>query len=165
MNNFYYLSHGGPGSGRYPLGSGERPYQGSERSRRKYGISGYMRAKKNEKKVASNIRKAQEREKFLADKERVLKSGSAYEVSKYKGELTKQELQDAYKRLNLEQQINKMASTEILDNQKLVNNVLANVKKTSEWIATGAASYNVLASVYNGIVDDSRKLPTIRILR
>ena len=23
----YYISHGGPGSGRYPLGSGERPYQ------------------------------------------------------------------------------------------------------------------------------------------
>ena len=22
----YYISHGGPGSGRYPLGSGERPY-------------------------------------------------------------------------------------------------------------------------------------------
>lgn len=159
MNDFYYLSHGGPGSGRYPLGSGERPYQ------RSTGISGYFKKRKEEKNKVLEIKKQQKREKFLEDKERVLKSGSASEVSKYKGELTRQELQDACKRLNLERQIDSIAATEKLDNQKLVNNVVANVKRTSELIATGAASYNVLASVYNSMVDDSKKLPTIRILR
>lgn len=165
MNNIYYLSHGGPGSGRYPLGSGDRPYQKFEGSRRRSsGISGYISAKRKEKNLAKEIQRKQEVEKHNADKDRVLKSGTAKEVSKYKGELSRGELQDVYNRLNLEKKISEMSSTELLDNQKIINTVLNNVTKTAGWIAEGAAAYNILASVYNSMIDDSKKkLPVLKI--
>lgn len=167
MNEIYYLAHGGPGSGRYPLGSGDRPYQKFEGSRRKKssGISEYISVKRKEAKLAKEIKRRQEIEKHNADKDRVLRSGTAKEVSRYKGELSRNELQDAYNRLNLEKKISEMGSTEILDNQKLINNILNNVTKTAGWVAEGAVSYNILASVYNSMVDDSKKLPVLRINR
>jgi hypothetical protein len=47
----YYISHGGPGSGRYPLGSGERPYQKYE------GRFGTRRSHEIKKKASDSIRK------------------------------------------------------------------------------------------------------------
>lgn len=164
MNNTYYLIHGGPGSGRYPLGSGDRPYQKFEGSRgRSSGISGYISAKRREKELTKEIQRKQATEQHDADKDRVLRSGSAKEVSRYKGELSKQELQEVYNRLNLEKKISDMSSTEILDNQKIINTILNNITKTAGWVAEGAAAYNILASVYNSMVDDSKKLPVLRI--
>lgn len=167
MNEYFYLAHGGPGSGRYPLGSGDRPYQKFEGSRRKNsGISGYISSRKKEKQKALEIQRKQLEEKHIADKEKVLKSGSARDVSKYSGELSKQELQDVYNRLNLEKKINEMGSTELLNNQKLINGVINNIKTTSEWVATGAISYNILASTYNSLIKDkNKKLPTISLQR
>lgn len=166
MNDFYYLSHGGPGSGRYPLGSGERPYQKFEGSRRKSkGISGYIAEKKKERQRAEEIKRKNQQEILNQNKERVLKSGKASEVIKYKGTLTNDELRNVYKRLQLEKQISDMSSTELLDNQQMVNKVINNIKKTADWVVTGAISYNTLASVYNSMVDDSKKLPTLKISR
>lgn len=167
MNNFYYLSHGGPGSGRYPLGSGDRPYQKFEGSRRRSsGISGYISAKKKEKERALEAQKKKEREQHEADKERVLKSGTPSEVSKYRGELTRQELQDVYNRLNFERMIDQMSTSEKVTNQKRIDKVVSNIKKTTGWIAEGAAAYNILASVYNSMIDDSKKkLPVLKISR
>lgn len=167
MNEYFYLAHGGPGSGRYPLGSGDRPYQKYEDSKRKAsGISGYISSKKKEKQKYLEMERKRQEEKHIADKERVLKSGSAKDVSKYSGELSKQELQDVYNRLNLEKKISEMSSTEVLDNQKIINGILNNLKTTSEWIATGAVSYNILASTYNSLIKDkNKKLPTISIQR
>ena len=167
MNNFYYLSHGGPGSGRYPLGSGDRPYQKFEGSRRRSsGISGYISAKKKEKEMVKEAQKKKEREQHEADKERVLKSGTPSEVSKYRGELTRQELQDVYNRLNFERMIDQMSASEKVTNQQRIDKVVSNIKKTTGWIAEGAAAYNILASVYNSMIDDSKKkLPVLKISR
>lgn len=165
MNNIYYLSHGGPGSGRYPLGSGERPYQKFEGSRRnKSGLSGYIAKKREEKQRAEAIKKRTIQDLMEKDKDRVLRSGRASEVAKYKGQLSRQELQEVYNRLNLEKQIDRMSSTELLDNQRLVNNVISNIKLTTEWIAAGAVSYNTLASIYNAAVSNKdKKLPVLKI--
>lgn len=167
MNNIYYLSHGGPGSGRYPLGSGDRPYQKFEGSRRRSsGISGYISAKRKEKNLAKEIQRKQEVEKHNADKDRVLKSGTPSEVSKYRGELTRQELQDVYNRLNFERMIDQMSTSEKVTNQQRIDKVVSNIKKTTGWIAEGAAAYNILASVYNSMIDDSKKkLPVLKISR
>lgn len=163
MNNIYYLSHGGPGSGRYPLGSGDRPYQKFEGSRRRSsGISGYISAKKKEKERALEAKKKKEKEQRGVDKERVLKSGTPSEVSKYRGELTRQELQDVYSRLNFERMISDMSKK---DNMEIVEKIIRNVKKTTGWVAEGAVAYNIIASTYNNFVDESKRLPILRITR
>lgn len=163
-----YLAHGGPGSGRYPWGSGDRPYQRLEgRNRGKItpkpktsGISGYIRARKEtlgeakrEKARKQLLKKRSEeemREKMLeADKERVLKSGTATEVLRYQGRLTNQELQNAYTRLNLESQLNRLSENEIKSSLDKLDKIMKTIKTGNEWAKIGTDSYNSLAAIYN----------------
>lgn len=162
MNDFYYLSHGGPGSGRYPLGSGDRPYQKFEgsRGRSSGGISGYIqsrREKKNQAKMKKleaedqkrKLEAAREKARLDADKERVLRKGTASELMKYQGRLTNQELQSAYTRLNLEAQIKSLSERETRTTMDKIDRIMKNVKVGTEWAKIGTETYNTIASIYN----------------
>lgn len=162
MNEYCYLAHGGPGSGRYPLGSGNRPYQKFEgsRGRSSGGIGGYIRsriAKKSEerkqKSVEEENRKREESEKekkrMAEDKERVLRSGTASEVMKYKGQLTNQELNSAAERIRLENQLSSYS-------EKEVKTALDSLKKIQSYSNVGSALakdgieiWNSFAAIYN----------------
>lgn len=157
MNNIYYLSHGGPGSGRYPLGSGDRPYQKFEGSEKKSkGIFRFMKSKKL-KKGSSNEPEEDENTR----KERVLKSGSASEVLKYRGKLTDQELMRATNRLRLENQLKDYSQKEIksgLDTLKKIqaySNVAAALSKDSIEL------WNAFASFYNTTPNGQNKPLTL----
>lgn len=174
MGTVYYLSHGGPGSGRYPWGSGDRPYQRLEGSRRRSsGISGYIKARKEKKaeiqqqkaKVAKEKQQAEEKrenERLAADKERVLRSGTATEVMKYQGKLTNQELNSAAERIKLENQLRSYSEKDVktaLDKLKKVQNY-TNV--SSALAKDGIEIWNSFAAVYNATPDGQKKpLPFI----
>lgn len=161
MTNFY-ISHGGPGSGRYPLGSGERPYQKFEGKGRKSsgGIRGYIRSRK-EKRAEEEAQKArnQELRKRMeevqdsrgreAEKERVLREGTATEVMRFQGELSNQELQNAFTRLNLESQIRRMSAQETKTAMDKIDRIMKNVKTGTEWTKIGIDAYNTMVSIYN----------------
>lgn len=173
MNTFYYLSHGGPGSGRYPLGSGERPYQKFEGSgRRRSGISGYIRSvkskkaeEKQQKQRNEELRKRMEEEKKKrqhdSDKERVLREGTATEVLKYQGELTNQELQNAFTRLNLESQLRNLSQREMKTAMDKVDNLMKTVKTGTEWAKIGTDTYNTFAAIYNATPEGQKKPLTL----
>lgn len=184
MNDIYYLSHGGPGSGRYPWGSGDRPYQRLEGKRAKKaaipvkkatttgGISGYITARKLEKTKAEHEKAKQEAARrrmeeerklreFEADKERVLREGTATEVLKYQGKLTNKELSDAADRLRLENQLSGYS-------EKEVKTALDKLKKLQSYTNVGAALakdgvdlYNSFASIYNATSEGKKKPLTI----
>ena len=171
MNSF--IQHGGPGSGRYPLGSGGRPYQKFEKAKRRAkGISDYIKKKKSEstqKKIAKSQNKAEkarasaEKERAIheADRERVLKKGTAQEVMKYQGELTNKELQDAFTRLNLEANIRKLSEDEKYANVKKVNQVMKTVNDVTGWVKTGTEAYNSMAAIYNATPEGRENPMTI----
>lgn len=174
MNDFYYLSHGGPGSGRYPWGSGDRPYQRLEGSRRKSsGISGYIKSIKNKKseeqrqkqrneELRKKLEDDQKKRQHDADKERVLREGSATEVLKYQGELTNQELQNAFTRLNLESNIRNLSKKELETAMNKVDNIMKTIKIGTEWIKIGTDTYNSIAVIYNATPDGrSNPLPLV----
>lgn len=173
MNECFYLAHGGPGSGRYPLGSGERPYQKFEGSgKRSGGISGYIKSRKAKKvevqkqKAAEEDRKrkleeAREKKRLDEDKERVLRSGTATEVMKYQGKLTNQELQNAYTRLNLESQLRNLSQREMKTAMDKVDSVMKNVKTGTEWVKIGTDTYNTFASIYNATSEGQKKPLTL----
>lgn len=154
MNNLYYLSHGGPGSGRYPLGSGDRPYQKFEGSRkRSSGISGYIKSKKARKQKFEEEKKKREEEKeqkiFEAEKDRILKKGTATEVLKYKDQLTIDELRKAENRLQLENKLQQYSTKE-------VQTALNHLKKLQSYTNVGSALakdgielWNSFAAIYN----------------
>lgn len=174
MNNLYYLSHGGPGSGRYPLGSGDRPYQKFEGSRRKTGgISGYIKTRKAKKaeeqrqkqrneELRKRLEDEQRKRQHDADKERVLREGSATEVMKYQGELTNQELQNAFTRLNLEAQLRGLSQKEMKSAMNKVDNIMKTIKTGTEWAKIGTDTYNTFVGIYNATPEgQSKPLPFI----
>lgn len=173
MNNIYYLIHGGPGSGRYPLGSGNRPYQKFEGSKgRSSGISGYIKSIRL-KKAEQQQQKAKDEEKHRhmeeelrkrqhdADKERVLREGTATEVLKYQGELTNQELQNAFTRLNLETQLRNLSQKEITTAMDKFDKIMKTVKTGTEWAKIGTDTYNTIAQIYNATPEGQTKPLTL----
>lgn len=173
MNECFYLAHGGPGSGRYPLGSGERPYQKFEGSRRKSGgISGYIRsrkAKKTEEKqqrqrnedLRRKMEEEQKKRQHDSDKERVLREGTATEVMKYQGELTNQELQNAFTRLNLESQLRNLSQKEMRSAMDKVDDIMKTVRTGTEWAKIGTDTYNTFAAIYNATPEGQKKPLTL----
>lgn len=162
MNEYLYLAHGGPGSGRYPLGSGDRPYQKFEGSGRKSsgGISGYIRSRKAKKaetqkqKAAEEEKKrkleeAREQQRLDADKERVLRSGTAQEVLKYQGRLTNQELNAAAERIRLENQLSSYSEKEIKTALDKMKKVQAYTNVGSALAKDGIELWNSFVAVYN----------------
>lgn len=167
MDEFYYLSHGGPGSGRYPWGSGDRPYQRLEKSKQKHGIGDYIKsrkAKKAEEQMQKDMAEArkraaaeEERKKYLeADKERVLRAGSAAEVLQYKGMLTNKELETAYNRIDWEKKLSSVAASEIQSNMQKMDNAMKNLKTINNWGSTLTDSYNLMAAVYNATAEGKK---------
>lgn len=173
MNEYFYLVHGGPGSGRYPLGSGDRPYQKFEgQGKKSGGITGYIKARKTKKKEEQRQKAKKEEEKRITeeeqkrrqheeDKERVLKKGTATEVMRYQGELSNQELQSAFTRLNLESQIRNLSQREIRSNMDKVDSIMKKVKTGTEWTKIGTDTYNTFASIYNATPEGKKKPLTL----
>lgn len=173
MSDYFYLAHGGPGSGRYPWGSGDRPYQRLEGSKgRSGGISGYFqsrKAKKEERRVQKaeqdererKMKEALENKRLEENKERVLRSGTAQEVMQYQGKLTNQELQNAFTRLNLESQLRNLSQKEIKSNLDKIDAVMKNVKMGTEWVKIGTDTYNTIAKIYNATGEGKKSPLTI----
>lgn len=155
-------------SGRYPYGSGDRPYQstggkksgGSSKTSKESGLVTYAKHLKNsmerkrrireQNKAAEERAKAREAAKrHVEDKERVLRSGSASEVLKYQGELTNAELQNAYNRIDWERKLKSFSNSERKSGMDKFDDYMQKVKKINGWVSTGTDVYNTLASIYN----------------
>lgn len=102
-----YLVHGGPGSGRYPKGSGERP-----RAIRGIGVFKRRSAKKqavaNAKKAAEDEKKRQKDEIGKMDSvtlsshvKKAKQSGDINQIKMYQEHMTNHELRDALDRIDL----------------------------------------------------------------
>lgn len=161
MNDIYYLSHGGPGSGRYPWGSGDRPYQRLEKPKsKKSGITEYIKSikAKNQKKqeinkqIEEKKRNAQKEkiQKELEDnKERVLREGSASEVLKYQGKISNQELRNVLNRLEMEETLKKYSSKEIQSGLDKLKKIQSYTNVGSSLAKDGISLYNSFVSIYN----------------
>lgn len=145
-------------SGRYPYGSGDRPYQSSG------GLKGLFRRNKDSSKV---LRKGTvsdpliERQKHIANKANVLKGGRASEVLKYRGELTNRELQEVCQRFEYEKKLQAYAQSEVNDAMKKVDIMMKNLKTFNEWASIGTDTYNMMASVYNATSEGRKKPMTL----
>ena len=150
-------------SGRYPWGSGDRPFQ---------SISGYIRKKKQEKADAAaqkerneQLRRAMEEEQKKrhhdADKERVLREGTATEVLKYQGELTNQELQNAVNRLTSEYKLREFSQNEMKSAIDKVDEIMKTIKTGTDWAKIGTDTYNTFAAIYNATPEGRNKPLTL----
>ncbi len=108
---------------------------------------------------AEKAKKDAYEKKLEADKERVLKSGSATELTKYKGRLTNKELQDAWNRLELEAKILSKAEAENVKPDK-VKEFFDNVDKYTKYVKSGTEAANASINAYDTFVDVYNKFAT-----
>lgn len=123
----------------------------------------YIKQRKIKKQRTAALEKARQARKdkaeFEANKDRVLKSGTATEVLKYKGKLTNQELQTALTRINLEQQLSSISAREVKTGMDKVTNAMNKVEKATQAVNKGINAYNTVAKVSNSL--GKTNLPTI----
>lgn len=162
----YYLSHEGKEgrSGRYPLGSGDRPYQRLERARRSPGYFARRKEAKHQKellekkkKLLEEQRKKQEETARLkADKDRVLREGSATEVRKYLGELSNQELAMAVDRIQWMKKLDAYTEAEAKKAAgkttfEQIDQLMTNIGKINKWGETAINSYKNVKTIMDYI--------------
>lgn len=142
-------------SGRYPWGSGKRPFQSLGG-----GSKGIISRKSSNANANSEADAAAKKEaERTARKERVAKSRSAKEVYDNADLFSDQELQRLYNRLQLERNIKNLAPQEKSRGEQYVDNLVKFGKKTSEVISTGSKLYNDVARVYNSLSENGRNNP------
>ncbi len=152
-------------SGRYKWGSGDRPYQRLEKRKSVFQkISEEREFKRKRKESAAKKAEAERLRLMEANKERVLKSGSATEVLKYAeaGMLTNKQLQTVANRIDTTQKIKSYAEKEVQTNMQKMDKIMKNVKTATEWTKIATESYNVLAQIYNS-TPQGKKDPWILI--
>lgn len=91
-------------------------------------------------------------------KQKALKSGSAEEVLKFKGELTKQEMDSAIARIRWERDMSDIAAKEAVSK---TDKVFEKIGKVTDYAGTAAKGWNMIANVYNAFNNNDIILPKI----
>ena len=155
MNNVYLEHHGVKG-----MKWGVRRYQRKDGSLTVMGKVRYRTDKEfktsvNRQRAAEKARQAKQAKKqHEAEKERVVKSGSASELLKYKGELTPQEMTNAWNRIQWEQNITGAAAKEPVGKSRVKKAIekIGDITGDAETVIKG---YNTVANVINAFKTDT----------
>lgn len=93
-----------------------------------------------------------------AAKERVLRSGSAKQLKKNQSSLTNRELEDAIKRIELNQ---KLSTIEKAQNKSKAAKLIDAASGAADWAEKGIKVYNTAAKIHNSTSDKNNQWPTI----
>ena len=128
---------------------GIRRYQKKDGSLTAAGKKRYSNGDEN-----SNI----DKESYEEGKTRALKSGSATDVLKYKGDLSSKELEDALQRIRKENELKKISDEEVSDKTK---KTFDNINKITNNAVTLAKAWNMGANVVNAFFNMPVQLPKV----
>lgn len=131
--------------------------------------AGKRRVQKQQQKNLEKARKAKaekkqrelEAQEHARNKEKVLASGNASEVLKYKGELTKQQMDSAIARIRWEQDMKSLASKEVETGKSKVDKFFAGLGDATGKAKTAFQAWNTVANVANALLDLDVQLPKI----
>lgn len=118
-------------------------------------------SKEDESEQKKTPSKEEDTEAYEAAKQKALKTGSATEVLKFKGDLTQQEMQSAISRIRWEQDMATLSAKETTAGKTKADEFFDKVKKGTEYADTGIKAYNTAANVYNAFNKEGKLLPKI----
>lgn len=130
----------------YPKGhrGGKEVGAAARSSKKSNPISRAIQSNMEKKAAAERARKEEEdrqreaeRQRKEADKERVLRSGTAREVRQYQGELTEAEMRAALTRLNWERSIADLSAKEVKTNWQKFDSFMKQLSQAAGWLETG----------------------------
>ena len=135
--------------------SGETKKSGSKEDIKK------TTSKEDESEQKKTPSKEEDTEAYEAAKQKALKTGSATEVLKFKGDLTQQEMQSAISRIRWEQDMANLSAKETASGKTKADEFFNKVEKATKYADTSIKAWNTVANVYNAVNEDDRLLPTI----
>lgn len=136
----------------YPKGyHGDGSYVGKKIKSASNKIKSYNEKRKKKKEEVTRNREEKARKAAEDEKNRVLTSGSASEVMRYKGKISNQELQSAVTRLNLEKQLSSLSSKETKSFMDKVDQKVKTVETIGKWADIGLKSYESINKVYKKV--------------
>lgn len=118
-------------------------------------------SKEDESEQKKTPSKEEDTEAYEAAKQKALKTGSATEVLKFKGDLTPQEMQSTISRIRWEQDMANLSAKETASGKTKADEFFDKVKKGTEYADTGIKAYNTMANVYNAFNKEGNLLPKI----
>lgn len=96
-----------------------------------------------------------------AEKQKAVQSGSAKDLLKFKGELTPNEMQYAWNRIQWEQNVSNIASKDVSTGKAKADQFFNNVKTVTGYADTALKAWNTIANVHNGLNVNGKLLPKI----
>ena len=100
-------------------------------------------------------------ESYEMSKSRAVKSGSATELLRYKGDLTQQEMQSAAARIRWEQEMKQISDKETAPGKSKVDKAFETIGKVTDYAEKGFKLWNTFANVYNAFGKSAVQLPKI----
>jgi len=94
-------------------------------------------------------------ESYEDQKSRAIKSGSAAEVLRFKGDLTQQEMNYARERIRWEQDMKSISDKDIADGKNKADKFFSGVEKATNYANTGLKAWNTIANIANPFLDVS----------
>lgn len=113
----------------------------------------------NKKKAEAEEQK--KKEEYETEKQKAVKSGSAADVLKFKGDLTPQEMQYAMSRIQWEQNMKGISDKEAASSKNKAEKYISRLNKTVDVVTTTSKAYNTFANIYNAFNIDKPMLPKI----
>lgn len=138
----------GRGSGRYPFGSGKS---------RRISLKRKKTVTSDKKEPEKQLSKEEAKALYEKEKARALKSGTAKDIIKFKGDLTNQEMRDAIQRMDLERQLSTYDQKFIKSKKEQLNDVMKDLRMVTEWTKIGTEAYNAMANIYNATEKGKKK--------
>ena len=125
-----------------------------------------VRAKniKEQKKEAKLVKKQlKEDKKFAKEKDKILKSGDAKEILKYKDKLSDQEFSNALNRVRNDIALREIVAKSEKSGFDKIDDIMNTAGKVTDWAQKGVKGYNTFAEIYNSVKAHSKEeqLPII----
>ena len=111
--------------------------------------------KRREQELSNEAEKAKRAEEAKrqheAARQKAIKSGTATEVMKFRGELDSRELQTALDRLDREKRIRDLSTDEISNAKTRADEIFSKVDKATKYAESGIKAWNTIANIHNGL--------------
>ena len=130
-------------------------------------INSQKKALKDGKKAGDDVKEKTEAEReaekkaYEAAKEKAIKSGSATEVLKFKGDFTPQEMQAITNRIQWEQTMQGISAKETAVGKSKTDKFFEGLEKTTNNVNTAAKAWNTAANILNAVGGFDVSLPKI----
>lgn len=132
---------------------GERIHARKVKKKRVAALEKARQVKAEKKKLEDEQKEKQKI--YEEEKQKALKSGSARDLLKFRGDLTKQEMDAAWARIQWEQNITgaaeKEMAKEIAAGKARTEKFMNNVKTATDYARTGIKAWNTIANVHNAL--------------